>query len=121
MGAFVIEGRGERDVLALRQGDQVGGLDTKRLRDPVQPADRDGAGARLQPAHRLWGGRRFAAVRHILKSHFLRAPDLADAGDHENYLQTGSVRSFLQIYPDGKMIRMTGSTSKRGSRLLAER
>ena len=83
MRAFMVQGGGDRNVLAVGQGDEIGRLDAERRGDPVQPADRDGAGAGLEPADRLRRGRRVAAVGDVLQGHLAGAADLADAGDHE--------------------------------------
>ena len=102
MRPLMVQRGSDRDVLPLGKGDQIGRLDAQGICDPVQPADGDGARAGLQPTDRLGGGGRLAAVGDFLKRQPPGAADLPDARDHENYLQTGSVRSFLHFHPDGK-------------------
>jgi len=82
VGALMVERRGDRNVHARGQGDEIGRLDLERLGDPVQPPDRDRPRARLEPADRLRGRRRPTARGDVLERHPARAPHLPKTGDH---------------------------------------
>ena len=69
VGAVGAEDRGDREFGARRQVDQVGRVDAERGGDAVEPADRDGARAGLEPADGLRRGRRLAALGDIVEGH----------------------------------------------------
>ncbi|VXC57405.1 conserved hypothetical protein [Sphingomonas sp. AX6] len=81
-GTVGVQHGSDGNVGAVGHRDEVRCIDTERVGDAVEPADRDGARAGFQPPDRLCGGGWIAALGDLVEGQALGAADFADGGDH---------------------------------------